>query len=107
MWVKSDFTGQNNRKIFSEGSTLGNNPLFTIGTDNLNPPVGPGATVFIRGDNGGGLEANARRSTRPVFDGNWHHLVWTDAGGKGKLYMDGNLDETDYSYTRQPITTPK
>jgi hypothetical protein len=106
MWVNAPFSGQNDRRVFSEGSTLGGNPLFTIGTDNVNPPTSPGATIFIRGDNNNNTEVCTRKSTRSVFDGNWHHLVWTDAGGKGKLYVDGTLDETDYTYTRPSITTP-
>lgn len=34
MWVQGDFTGQTDRRVFSEGSTNNNNPLFTLGTDN-------------------------------------------------------------------------
>lgn len=46
-----------------------------------------------------------KKSTRPVFEAEqWHHIVWTDANGKGKMYVDGVLDETDYTYTRTSLT---
>lgn len=101
MWVVGDSAGQNDRRVFAEGSPTSNNPLFTLGTD----PGGtsPSASVFIRSDSGV-AGVNGRRSTRPVFDGAWHHLVWTDMNGRGKLYVDGVLDETDYTYTRGATT---
>jgi hypothetical protein len=104
LWVQGDFTGQNDRRVFSEGSSTGNNPLFSLGTDNANPPTSASATVFVRNDAGANAELVGRKSTRPVFDNTWHHLVWTDANGKGKLYVDGTLDETDYNYTRGALT---
>ena len=45
-----------------------------------------------------------RVSTRPVFDGTWHHLAWVDRNGQGKLYIDGVLDESDFTYTRTNLT---
>jgi hypothetical protein len=103
LWVRGDFTSQNDRRVFSEGRDGGfNNPLFTLGTDNAG--TSPSATVFVRDDNGVNAAIVGRRSARPVFDGTWHHLVWTDANGQGKLYVDGVLDETDYNYTRGPLT---
>jgi hypothetical protein len=101
LWVQADPTAQNDRRVFSEGSSLNNNPLFTLGTD----PAGTSqsASVFIRNDANAAL-VNGRRSIRPVFDNTWHHLVWTDANGQGKLYVDGNLDETDYTYVRGALT---
>ncbi len=104
LWVQGDFTGQNDRRVFSEGSTLNNNPLFTIGTDNANPPTTPSATIFVRNDTGANAELVGKKSARAVFDNTWHHLVWTDANGKGKLYVDGVRDETDYNYTRGALT---
>lgn len=102
MWVKGDGTGQNDRRIYSEANSTNAAPLFTIGTD---PSGGSSqlANVYIR-NNANTTVVNARRSTRNVFDNNWHHLVWTDANGQGKLYIDGALDETDYTYTRGPLT---
>jgi hypothetical protein len=102
MWLKAPFETQNDRRVFSEGSSVNNNPLFTIGTDTA--AASPSARVFIRSDAGVSTEVSARSSARPVFDDTWHHLVWTDANGVGKLYIDGVLDETDFTYTRLPLT---
>lgn len=110
LWVNgtnSSLFAQNDRRVFSEGSSTGNNPLFTLGTDN-NPvgyPISQSAYPFVRTDAGANSPIVARLTTRPVFDGNWHHLVWTDANGQGKMYVDGNLDETDYTYVRPPNIT--
>ncbi len=101
LWVQGDYSFQNDRRVYSEGSPTNNNALFTLGTD----PAGtsPSASVLIRPDVGA-TGVNSRRSTRAVFDNTWHHLVWTDANGRGKLYVDGVLDETDYTYTRATTT---
>ena len=32
--------------------------------------------------------------TDNVFDGEWHHMVYTYASGTGKLYLDGVLRNT-------------
>ncbi len=101
MWVKADGNTQNDRRVFSEGNGTNQNPLFTIGTEGSG--LTQNASVHIRND-GNGTLMNQRRSTRIAFDNNWHHLVWTDANGKGKLYIDGTLDETDYSYTPSSLT---
>jgi len=101
MWVKGDGSFQAEARVYSEGSTNSNVPLFTIGTGYPASPAGL-AEIFIRNDAGG--ELVSKNSTRTVFDNNWHHLVWTDVGGQGKLYVDGVLDETDFSYTPSPLT---
>jgi hypothetical protein len=103
LWVNGTGPGQADRRVFSEGRDGGNNnPLFTLGTDNV--PAGftatPSLYPFIRNDAGGNAPIVGRLSTRAAFDGTWHHVVWTDANGQAKLYIDGNLDETDYKYIR-------
>ena len=101
MWVKGDATSQNDRRVYSEANTTNANPLFTIGTD----PAGASQLVTIDVRNDANVTTvNARKSTRVAFDNNWHHLVWTDANGQGKLYIDGALDETDFTYTRAPLS---
>lgn len=108
MWVKGlytdGFSPQVDRRVFSEGSSTDNDPLFTIGTDNASANMSPSATIFVRSDSGAITEVVGRRSTRPVFDDAWNHIVWTDANGQGKLYINGVLDETDFSYTRPALT---
>jgi hypothetical protein len=100
LWVNANGLTQNDRRIFAEGSTSSSTPIWGIGTtaagqDNF-------ARVYIRSD------ANAavldRVSTRPIFDGNWHHVAWVDRNGQGKLYVDGVLDESDFTYTRTNVT---
>ena len=98
LWVNG--FPQIDARVFAEGSTLSGLPLFTIGTDNAGAT--PSADVFIRTDSGG-IPINHRKSTRPVFDGAWHHLVWVDQNGKARLFIDGVPDETDFSYTRGPV----
>jgi len=102
MWVNGDGTVQGDRRIFSEGSTANRTPLFTLGTDNAPSGFTPAPALhpFVRGDTSGNSPIVARLSTRPVFDNQWRHIVWTDANGLAKLYIDGDLDETDYTYDR-------
>jgi len=58
--------------------------------------------VTIRDENG--LEVLRRReSTREVFDGAWHHVAWVDDGGDARLFVDGILDATDFSYRRTEV----
>jgi hypothetical protein len=99
-WVNANGLSQNDRRVFSEGNSTNSNPIWGIGT------TGSGADslahVYIRSD------ANSvlldRVSTRPVFDGAWHHVAWVDRNGQGKLYVDGVLDESDFSYTRTNLS---
>lgn len=96
MWVRANGTIQSDVRVYSEASTNSDAPLFTIGTAIPANPSGL-AKILIRNDANRTLLD--RLSTRPIFDGNWHHIVWTDSNGLGKLYVDGVLDETDFTYT--------
>jgi hypothetical protein len=98
MWVQGDFQLQNDKRVFSEGTTA-NNPLMTIGTQSLG--ADGSVAIMVRPDTGGAL-LNSRPSTAVGFDNNWHHIVWTDDNGQGRLYIDGVLDLTDYTYTPAP-----
>jgi hypothetical protein len=102
LWVKADYIGQNDRRVFSEGSSSTDNPLFTIGTQGVNPPNAPVASVLMRPDTGGAVLS--RTTTRPVFNDQWHHIVWSDSNGDARFYVDGVLDETDFRYTRGALT---
>ncbi|HUD20551.1 MAG TPA: LamG-like jellyroll fold domain-containing protein [Candidatus Saccharimonadales bacterium] len=98
MWVKGA-SGQTDDRIFSEGSSTSVNPLFNIGTNSS----GGHADILIRDDNSV-IRLNHTLSTGIVFDGTWHHLVWTDSSGTAKLYIDGGLDATNFNYTRSSTT---
>ncbi len=99
-WVRGSGAGQLDRRVFSEGSTVNNQPLFNLGTstagttDRLN--------VFIRGD-AGALPVDHRTSNAAVFDGFWHHVIYTDNRGQVAMYVDGKPDAT-FSYTRPLLT---
>jgi hypothetical protein len=100
LWVNANGLGQSDRRFFAESSTNFTNPLFTFGTQ------ATGATAVVRvyiRNNAGGVLLD-RQSSRSVLDGTWHHFVWTETNGLGKLYIDGTLDETDFTYARTNLT---
>src|SRR5205085_411191 len=45
LWVKGDFTGQNDRRVFSESTSTNNSTLLTIGTDSAS--TAPVVDIFI------------------------------------------------------------
>ena len=98
MWVRGP-VGQRDMRIFSEGSTTNNTPLFNLGTHNRG--ANGALDGYIRG-NGGAL-LNHTYSTSVVFDDTWHHIAWSDNNGRVVLYVDGVADGTDFSYTRAPM----
>ncbi|MES2706927.1 MAG: LamG-like jellyroll fold domain-containing protein [Verrucomicrobiota bacterium] len=100
MWVRGSGVGQLDRRVFSEGSTTGNNQLFNLGTDNAG--LTDQLEIFIRGDSGG-IPVDHKFSNVPVFDGYWHHVIYTDYKGQGQLYVDG-LPDLQMTYTR-PVST--
>ena len=93
MWVRG--MPQADMRIWSEGSALDSGPLFNLGTDNT------GQTgeldLFIRGPGGG---IGHTHSTGIVFDGEWHHVAYTDEGGFAAMYIDGERDATEITYVR-------
>ncbi|MEM7231286.1 MAG: LamG-like jellyroll fold domain-containing protein [Planctomycetota bacterium] len=99
MWVKGP--PQPDRRIWSEGSTLDNAPLFNLGTE----VAGNAGTVdfFLRGGPGVGTVVGHRQSARVAFDDAWHHVAWVDRNGNATLYIDGVRDATDFSYERPPL----
>ncbi len=99
MWVKGP--PQNDKRIFSESNTQGNNStLFNLGTDNT------GATgvfdFFYRDDNG--RSTGHLKSEGIAFDDTWHHVAWVDVLGQVTLYIDGQPDPADLSYARSTLT---
>ncbi|MBN1418864.1 MAG: LamG domain-containing protein [Planctomycetes bacterium] len=109
MWVKGPPPASDalrDRRIFSEGSTTNNTPLFNIGTDSRTEASG-GLTgvidVFIRGDTA--TPMNHRQSAGVAFDDTWHHVAWVDNNGAAALYIDGVRDATDFNYTRAVLSS--
>jgi len=100
LWINGNGLGQSDRRFFAEGGTNSNNPLFNLGTQSggLDGTI----RVFIRND--GGTVLLDRLSTGAPLDGNWHHIVWTETNGQGRLYIDGQLGDSDFTYTRGALT---
>lgn len=87
-WAKVNGVGQNDLRMFSEGSTEDNNPLFNIGTHNGG--ANGSVDIFIRN---GDTEVNHAQSQAQPLDGvDWHHIVFVEEQGQRSLYIDGVLD---------------
>jgi len=106
MWVNGDATVDNaDDRIFSEGMTTNQNPLFNVGTrNNTTAPRGV-VDIYIR--NGGGAQTLGHvYSPGIAFDGNWHHLVFSGGtDGMLDLYIDGVYDTT-FDYSNVPAFAP-
>ncbi len=102
MWVKG--MPQADKRVFSEGSTGSNTPLFTIGTHNLG--TAGSVDIYVRTD-GGATPLNHKNSAAIAFDGAWHHIAWVDANGQAALYVDGVRDPADFTYTKAALTLNK
>ena len=94
MWVKVIGSGQNDRRIFSEGSTLNANPLLNLGTRNNG--ADNSFDVYLRD----GTTPNHQYSIGMPLDGTWRHIAYThnSANRKIQLYVDGVLDRDDWVY---------
>ena len=96
MWVSGDGTVGSDDRVFSEGSSTNNNPLFNIGTHNQ----GADGTVDFYIRNGAAAQTlNHYHSPGTAFDGTWHHIAVVGGDdGLLDLYIDGVLDGTaDYT----------
>jgi hypothetical protein len=94
MWVMGG-PGSDDR-VFSEGSSTNNNPLFNVGTHN----TGADGTVDFYIRNGDAAQTlNHYHSPGTAFDGLWHHIAVVGGDdGMLDLYIDGVFDGTaDYS----------
>lgn len=94
LWVNGD-ANQTDRRVWSEGSTANNNPLFNLGT----PHNGVGGTVdsYIRSDTGA-TAGDHHYTVATAFDGTWHNIVYVQraagASTNAAMYVDGVLDPT-------------
>lgn len=94
MWVNVKGTGQNDLRIFSEGSPSENTSLYNIGTQN----AGADDRLDLYFRNSIGSTPNHQYSTATPLDGTWHHIAWVVAGGQATLYVDGVVDATDFTW---------
>ena len=91
MWSQVDGNGQNDLRVFSEGNTANNTPLFNIGTDNGG--VSGAVDLYIR--QGDWPTVGHIYSTAEPYDGEWHHVVFVQENGQRRLYVDGELDDLE------------
>ncbi|HTD68339.1 MAG TPA: LamG-like jellyroll fold domain-containing protein [Candidatus Limnocylindria bacterium] len=96
MWVNGNGAGQSDRRFFAETSSNSQNSVFSLGTHS----TGANGTIRVLVRNPAGVALLDKHSTRTALDGAWHHVVWTESNGEGRLYIDGALDETAFEYTR-------
>ncbi len=82
-----------NRVLFSESSTTSATPIFILGTGYKSRSI----AIHLR--NSDSTFLSWRPSTTIITKDEWHHVVWVDNNGNAELYIDGNLDATDYDYT--------
>ena len=99
MWVQVAGAGQNNLRIFSEGSTEDRDPLFNIGTrvDGESGQV----DFYIRNEGPGWPTVYHIRSEQEALDGTWRHIAFTQmADGTRLLHVDGVLDSVTIGPSR-------
>jgi hypothetical protein len=91
-WANVTGTGQSDLRLFSEGSTTNNNPLFNLGTAN----TGDNGTLDIFFRQAPWAEVNHLRSVNEPLDGTWHHIAFVQQeDGSRALYIDGVLDPVE------------
>jgi hypothetical protein len=89
-------TGQADLRLFSEAHTENANPLFNLGTSN---DGGTGhLDLFIRQTADGlddlGTVGHLHTAAEP-FDGSWRHVVYVQAAGPRRIYIDGVRDDLE------------
>jgi hypothetical protein len=94
-WVNAS-ASQSDRRIFAESNTNNTNSVISFGSQTN----GANGTLRVLIRNDVGLTLLDRSSTRTVLDDTWHHVVWTETNNEVRLFIDGVLDETSFSYPR-------
>ncbi|YCM44033.1 LamG-like jellyroll fold domain-containing protein [Verrucomicrobiaceae bacterium 227] len=101
MWVNSS-TLQDDKRIFSEGSTTSSAPLYNLGTGA--PGTGSNQLDFYRRSASATTNDHNVTTAEPFGDATWHNVIVTDASGQVEFYVDGVLDRTA-SYTDEILGT--
>ncbi len=99
-WVKAP--SQNDKRVYSEGSSKSIYPLFTLGSGSVGGGTGGKLRVFLRDDK---RHYWYKTSASTVFDNKWHHVAWVDVSGKGVVYVDGVRDAADFNYSMAGLGT--
>lgn len=88
MWAKVNGTGQNDLRLFSEGNTGNSDPLFNLGTHNVDGTL----DVFIR--QSGWTAVNHIITTAQPLDDAWHYITFVQqTDGSRTIYIDGAADD--------------
>lgn len=104
LWLKSASSSAQSWFI-AEGYTGHDNPAYVFGHAlNLAQPTALARVLS------GTLLLNKKTATAPLYDGSWHHWVWTDSKGTANMYIDGNrvaadTGTWDYTHTDMPLDT--
>ena len=93
LWANVNFSGQTDRRLFSEGNTGTTDPLFNIGTHNGG--ANGAVDIFIR--QSGTPTLDHPKTIGQPFDGSWHHILFVQTeqpSGEGirQVYLDGQPD---------------
>jgi len=83
LWIKGDSATPQSWFI-SEGYTGDALPAYVFGHTTDDNPERP--TALIRTLSGTTYKIDA---TSQLYNGNWHHWVWTDINGTANMYIDG------------------
>ena len=88
LWANVNGIGQNDLRVFSEGSSATTDPLFNLGTHT----GGANGTldVFLR--QSGWTTVNHVPTTQEPFDGQWRHIAFVQRNGVRSVYIDGMID---------------
>jgi hypothetical protein len=101
LWVMGVGTNQNDRRVFSQGSSTDDRPLFNLGTHAT--AANASADLYVR-TNTGGVVPDHTRSVQPAFDGQWHHVAFVFEPGYARMYIDGMLDGRTISASNANMT---
>ncbi len=92
---------QDDDRLYSEGSSSNNSPLYTLGSGRSVNGTMDRFQLFVRTDTGVILKNTQSMAT--VFDNSWHHVAVVDSGGVVTVFIDGVPDGANFNYT---ITGP-
>ena len=97
-WIKKE--GDTKQWVVSETGSTADGAIYNLGIDCHTPDR---ANFMVRSNNYSMLlNSDTLSTTQEVGDATtpeWHHIAWTDDNGEMKIYVDGVLDSTDFSYS--------
>ena len=98
LWFKNTapiVNGLTNARLYSEGTQLGANPVFSIA---FNANTTGQSNINVTGIDNSGNEFLNLQSGQNLDDGMWHNLVFVNNYGTATLYIDGLVDTVSNVY---------